>query len=332
MHRRLVVASLFLSLLGLGAYRSLAPRTAADRLLAEGVSLDALAAQSPPPEPGTFPTTWIHGADCSSDPQIQVHAYNDNLYILRQSKCDTYEAPFLFLLFGDEKALLMDTGAYDLSPVWETVDRVVRAWLRKNNMTSIELIVAHTHGHGDHIASDWQFPGKPFVSTVVALDLPSVTQFWGFTNFPYDQPSIDLGNRVIDVLGSPGHEPTSVTLYDRRTQLLLTGDIVYPGHLFVFFSQDWPVFKDSVRRLAEFAALHPVEWVVGCHIEMGAAPFSSFKYGTVHHPNEHSLELRPDVLLDIYKAAAAMGNQPQCQIFDEFVIHPVNLCGIFWNG
>lgn len=332
MSRRLILASLFTGLLGLGAYRALAPQTTADRLLSEGVSLDALAAQAPPPEPGTFPSTWIHGGDCVNDPLIQVHAYNRNLYILRQSQCDIYEGNFLYLLFGDEKALLMDTGAKPSSPVWETVDRIVRAWLNANNMASIELIVAHTHSHFDHIQGDSQFVGKPFVSTIVGNDLPSVTQFWGFSDFPFDQPSIDLGNRVIDVLGTPGHHPNSVTLYDHRTQLLLTGDIVYPGHLFVFTPQDWPVFQESLRRLVEFAALNPVEWVVGCHVEMGAAPFASFPYGTDFQPNEHSLEFKPNILLDVYKAAAAMGNQPQCQIFEEFVIHPVNLCGIFWNG
>lgn len=31
-------------------------------------------------------------------------------------------------------------------------------------------------------------------------------------------------------------------------------------------------------------------------------------------------------------AADAMGNSPQCQIFSEWVIHPVYLCGITWNG
>ncbi len=332
MNVRLVLIGLFMGLVGLCAYSCLAPRSAADRLLAEGASLHALAAQASPLEPGTFPASWIHGADCNNDPLIQVHAYNDNLFILRQSKCDTFEAPFLFLLFGDQKALLMDTGSKASSPVYETVNRVVRDWLQTNNMSSIELIVAHTHSHGDHVKGDSQFEGKPFVSTIVGLDLPSVTQFWGFTNFPVDQPTIDLGHRVIDVLGTPGHHPTSVTLYDRRTHLLLTGDLVYPGHLFVFAPEDWPVFQESLRRLVEFSAANPVEWVVGCHIEMGAAPYSPFAYGTAYHPNEHSLELKPDILRDVYRAARAMGDQPQCQILAECVIHPMYLCGPFWNG
>lgn len=44
-------------------------------------------------------------------PEIQVHAYTEDTLILRQNKSVHYEAPFLFLLFGNEGALLIDTGA-----------------------------------------------------------------------------------------------------------------------------------------------------------------------------------------------------------------------------
>jgi hydroxyacylglutathione hydrolase len=332
MRKHYLFPTLFVALLGLGAYRTLGPRTAADLALLQGHSLETLASQFPPAEPGTFPATWIHGGDCANDPEIQIHAYNSNFYIFRQSKCETVEAPFLFLMFGDDKALLMDTGALPDAPVWKNVSRVVRAWLQANGKTSIELIVAHTHSHADHVQGDSQFVGKPFVSTIVGTDLTSVKDFWDLPGYPLDSSTIDLGNRVIDVLGTPGHNPNSITLYDRRTQLLLTGDLVYPGHLFVFNPDHWPDFKASVRRLVEFAAVNPVEWVVGCHVEMSATPGVPFMYTTPFQPNEHPLELSPNVLLQLHAAAAAMGNQAQCLVLDELVIHPVYDCGIFWNG
>ena len=40
-----------------------------------------------PEAPGTFPDDWIDGTDCENEPPFQVHAYNDDFYILRQSKC-----------------------------------------------------------------------------------------------------------------------------------------------------------------------------------------------------------------------------------------------------
>src|SRR4051794_20637228 len=57
---------------------------------------------------GTFPE-WNHGANCALEPAIQVHKYNDNTFILRQSLCTSFEGPFMYLLFGDGKVVLEDT-------------------------------------------------------------------------------------------------------------------------------------------------------------------------------------------------------------------------------
>ena len=39
-------------------------------------------------------------------PDWQVHEYNADFYILRESGCTNYEKPFLYLIFGKDKALL----------------------------------------------------------------------------------------------------------------------------------------------------------------------------------------------------------------------------------
>ncbi|MCP6379482.1 hypothetical protein NL466_27720, partial [Klebsiella pneumoniae] len=59
-------------------------------------------------EPGTLNVNWIHGsANCAqnTDPEWQVHAYNPTLHVLRQNKCRTFEAPFVYLLQGTTSAL-----------------------------------------------------------------------------------------------------------------------------------------------------------------------------------------------------------------------------------
>src|SRR5687767_1189067 len=63
--------------------------------------------------PGVLPDKWLTGGpDCSELPQdFQIHKYNDNLYILREAGCVHHEKPFLFMLFGQQKVLLLDTGA-----------------------------------------------------------------------------------------------------------------------------------------------------------------------------------------------------------------------------
>jgi hypothetical protein len=37
-------------------------------------------------------------------PDWDVHEIDRDLYILRQSPCASYEKPFVFLLFGDDRA------------------------------------------------------------------------------------------------------------------------------------------------------------------------------------------------------------------------------------
>src|SRR5882724_5082702 len=58
--------------------------------------------------------TWIHGSDpciANKDVPFQVHAYNGDTFILRENKCINYEGPFIYLLFGQDKVFLQDTGA-----------------------------------------------------------------------------------------------------------------------------------------------------------------------------------------------------------------------------
>ena len=57
---------------------------------------------------------WIHGSpDCraNADPPHQVHALDEATYVIRQNKCLSYEAPFIYLLLGNRRGLLLDSGA-----------------------------------------------------------------------------------------------------------------------------------------------------------------------------------------------------------------------------
>ena len=105
-------------------------------------------------ERGTLPAKWMsQQPKCMEIPEWQVHEYNPDFYIFRQSPCTDYEKPFIFLIFGKEKALLMDTGSRNGNLV-PTLQLTVKNWLARNGRTSIPLIVAHTHEHEDHTFGD----------------------------------------------------------------------------------------------------------------------------------------------------------------------------------
>jgi glyoxylase-like metal-dependent hydrolase (beta-lactamase superfamily II) len=42
---------------------------------------------------------------------------------------------------------------------------------------------------------------------------------------------VDLGDRAFEVIHTPGHSPGGIALYEKRTGILLSGDIVYDGPL-----------------------------------------------------------------------------------------------------
>ncbi len=329
MPSRGLLLTAFTALVAFGLHIETEARRAA---IPTAASVTSLRASTPPIQGGSFPATWNAGVNCATEPDFQVHAYNPDFFIIRQSKCRTHEAPFLYLLFGDEGSLLFDTGSNANTDLWGTIEPLITRWLDANGRDWTRLIVAHSHSHGDHTQGDAQLIGKPYVTHVVGLTTAEITDFWGFQDYPNDVPTIDLGGRVIDVLGTPGHAAGSISLYDRRTHVLLTGDIVYPGHLFIFGQPSWFAFKRSLRRLAHWANTHPVEWVLGCHIEMSDVPFQPYAYGTLVQPNEHALQFPPSELIEIRDAAQSMLGSPRCEIYDEFVIHPVHLCGISWNG
>ncbi|MHA6765296.1 MBL fold metallo-hydrolase [Streptacidiphilus sp. PAMC 29251] len=276
------------------------------------------------PVAGSLDVRWNSGSPSvrhSDEPLIQVHHYDAHTVILRQSKAVSFEAPFLYLLFGNERALLLDTGATadpELFPLRATVDGLVAQWLAEHPRPrpDYELVVAHTHGHGDHVAGDVQFADRP-ATRVVAKDAETVRAFFGLGDAPQDAVRFDLGGRVLELIGSPGHHEAAVTFYDPWTGLLLTGDTVYPGRLYV---RDMAAFTDTLDALVAFAATRPVTHVLGCHIEMTRRPRRDFPFGTTYQPDEPPLEMTVAQLTAVRDAARAVAERPGVHKFDDFIV------------
>jgi glyoxylase-like metal-dependent hydrolase (beta-lactamase superfamily II) len=267
-------------------------------------------------QPKAIDVRWISGspsAKHNTDPDIQVHEYDPHTYILRQNKAVHYEAPFLFLLFGNERAMLLDTGATGSElyfPLRGTVDELIGRWLREHPREGYQLLVLHTHSHRDHVAGDGQFTGRPD-TTVVPADRDAAWAHFGFDADPQRVARIDLGGRVLECLATPGHDTAAVTYYDPYTGFLLTGDTVCRGRLYV---DDLPAFRASIERMIAFADSHPVTHVLGCHIEMTDLPGVDYPIRTTYQPDEPPLQLTVE---DLRQLGAALG-----EIGDEAGRHP----------
>ena len=189
---------------------------------------------------------------------------------------------YAYLLEGQEYALLIDTcqGWGGLpEQVWRLTDRPV--------------VVAHTHGHLDHIGADGVF-GEAYVAPEdlpVAQELSEhacrQAKFFRFddelklglskkelerlvhgpdgTTFRPMEPGtvFDLGGRRIEVLATPGHTPGSVCFLERERRALYTGDTVCARGILLSLPHSCSVarFEKSIlcliERLDDYDLLHP---------------------------------------------------------------------------
>lgn len=246
--------------------------------------------------PGSLDVHWNEGAkNCAAAPQapLQVHVYEAQTFILRQSPCADFEANFLYLLVGSSKALLIDTGAVGDRSRMPLADTVLRL-LPDVGGTRMPLLVVHTHKHLDHRAGDPQFEGLSGVQ-VVAPDLDSVRTFFGFKQWPEGIAHLDLGGRMVDVIPAPGHQLAHVVFYDDRTALLFSGDFLMPGRLLV---DDAAAYHQSALRLIDFVKTRPVAYILGGHVELDAQR-RTYWFGSQYHPNERSLALSKEDLLTL---------------------------------
>src|SRR5579871_3783261 len=83
-------------------------------------------------EKGTLPSSWATGGpNCLELSGWDIHEYNPTFFILRESGCANYEKPFLFLFFGKDRALLVDTGAAP-SDAAAVTQKLIAKWLERN--------------------------------------------------------------------------------------------------------------------------------------------------------------------------------------------------------
>ena len=268
---------------------------------------------------------WIHGSvDCKSneDPALEIFRYDQSSYILRQNMCLSFEAPFIYVLFGDEKVLVLDTGATESTldfPLYETVQSLIKERSEQDGKPEKKLLVIHSHSHRDHYTGDSQFEGKPNV-TLVKPDNAAMVEFFAFSKWPDGKAYVELGGRKLTIIPTPGHQEEGISVYDPQTKWLLTGDTFYPGYIYV---KNWNDYRKSIARLVLFSKTHEVSTVLGAHIEMTDKSGEYYPIGTIYQPNEAPLALLPENLAAL-NSELKKSDKPSNIILNEFIVAPMN--------
>lgn len=181
-----------------------------------------------------------------------------------------YKLSNMYLLEGDERALLIDTG----SGLGDLVGDIKK-------LTSKPLTVIITHGHLDHIGGNSLFEEVLMhkADEKVAGDGYTLEKLEWFVRSrgPVRNPScdaeelvnmlhplgevhyrwleggeiLDLGNRKVEVIATPGHSLGSICILDHNQRLLFTGDMANDSLLLNFGDQctTMYVYNQSMKKL-----------------------------------------------------------------------------------
>ncbi|WP_271411607.1 MBL fold metallo-hydrolase [Pseudomonas sp. Q1-7] len=181
---------------------------------------------------------------------------------------------------GRDRDLLIDSGSGLVSL------REQLPWLTRR-----PLLAVASHTHFDHIAGHHEFPERlvhpaeaeilanPTGANTLAADWVGDDMFDAHPDCPLcyaeyrvkaapatrlidEGDVLDLGDRVLEVLHTPGHSPGGISLWEAKTGILFSGDILYDGPLIdnAYHSN----LDDYAKSLARLRNL-PVRAVHGGH-------------------------------------------------------------------
>jgi glyoxylase-like metal-dependent hydrolase (beta-lactamase superfamily II) len=205
---------------------------------------------------------------CSQD-WFEVYKVKDGIYAIYEPY--QYEEALCTLILGEEKAVLIDTGC-GIGNIRDVVEEI----------TDLLVMVVNTHAHNDHIAQNylfdevamldhpWSHEAEKGLPNSEMAHLIADGMLWkelpeGFDAENYVVPGfkvthwfkegdiIDLGNRTLEVIHTPGHTPDCVCFLDREDRLLFTGDMFYTGGIYTYLNGgDIPTFIDSYLKMLEY--------------------------------------------------------------------------------
>jgi len=199
-----------------------------------------------------------------------------------------WEETHCYLLNGSCRSLLIDTGL----GICNIYDEVIK-------LTDKPITAVATHIHWDHIGGhkyfldflaheeelNWlsgEFPLTIEQIKEMVLDRCNPPEGYDVNDYKFfqgkptrvlkDGDEIDLGDRHIQVLHTPGHSPGHMCFWEEPLGYLFTGDLVYKDTLFAYYpSTDPEAYLTSLEKVSAL----PVKSVFPAH---------------------HTLDIKPEIL------------------------------------
>ncbi len=209
----------------------------------------------------------------------RVERCADDVTLIEEPHIKPFYRCNMWHIRGRERDLLLDSGLGRFS-------------LRKHVSLVCEkpIVCVASHTHFDHIGCHHEFSdrrvhaaeadilARPDRARTLAEKYANEQMFdhlpEGWNSADYEVPPapatallqegdvLDLGDRAFEVIHTPGHSPGGIALWERKTGILLSGDIVYDGPLILdTYHANLSDYDASMERLDRL----PVQIVHGGH-------------------------------------------------------------------
>ena len=213
---------------------------------------------------------------------FEVYEIRPGIFAIYES--GQWEEVISYLIVGSKKSLLFDSGL--------GIGNMKKLVLEIANS---EPVVMNSHTHYDHVGGNYQFKEiygvdsefsrsnsrgktndemKESVSEgSIWKETPKEFSANEFTSKPFkitkfiqNGSKIDLGDRVLEVILTPGHSPDSLCLLDRKNRLLFTGDTFYPAPLYTHVpGSDFELYSKTAAKL--HSMMGSIEYLLVGHNE-----------------------------------------------------------------
>lgn len=201
---------------------------------------------------------------------FDVYRVTDGVFAIVEA--NQFQEAISYLIVGTKQALMFDTGI-GLMPIRPVAEQ----------LTNLPIEVLNSHTHYDHVGGNAEF------DRILAMDTPYTranesgfthaelagevasesfchgapkgadtagfhTRAWKPSRIIADGDTVDLGGRVLEIIGAPGHTPDALALLDRAHGLLWTGDTYYDATIWLYVPEtDLDAYERSIARLAALA-------------------------------------------------------------------------------
>lgn len=168
---------------------------------------------------------------------MDVKEFQKDFYILDDGKVRS------FLIVGVLRAILIDTGFLED----HIIDEVQK-------ITNKKVDVILTHGDKDHIGGLRDFK-RCYIHPRDAhfIDYPLSI------NYIKEKDIFSIGDYCFEIIEIPGHSDGSIALLDRKKKLLLSGDSVQKGPIYMFGRhRHLDLYIESLKKISKYQDIETI--------------------------------------------------------------------------